>query len=202
MNWSSFRYSLYAPIYDLLALPLSGARRRAVDQAAIPDGADVLVVGVGTGLDLPLLPASCTVTAIDLSGTMLAMAARRARRNGIDVSFRQMDVQALDFPDDAFDVVLVHLIAAVVPDGKACVAEACRVLRPGGTMSLFDKFRADESSHISLARRVLGVPARFFFSEINRRKRDLIDGLPLDERASRPVAFGGLFHAYALRKVP
>jgi len=52
MAWTSFRYSLYAPFYDLLAWPLGAARRRAVTQAGIRPGDHVLIVGCGTGLDL------------------------------------------------------------------------------------------------------------------------------------------------------
>lgn len=200
MSWSSARYSLYAPVYDVLAFPLRRARRRALVLADIPEGASVLVVGVGTGLDLPLLPASCTVTAVDLSGTMLKLAERRAEQHGRQVDFRKMDVQDLAFPDDSFDFVVVHLIAAVVPDGRACVAEACRTLKPGGGMSLFDKFRPEEAEQVSPLRKVLGVPSRFFFSDINRRAGDLVAGLPLEAINDAPVAFGGLFHAWLFRK--
>jgi len=202
VSWSSARYSLYAPVYDLLAFPLRRARRRALGIADIPEGASVLVVGVGTGLDLPLLPASCTVTAVDLSGTMLKLAERRARkRDGLDVKFHAMDVQDLAFPDNSFDFVVVHLIAAVVPDGRACVAEACRTLKPGGGMSLFDKFRSEEAEQVSILRKLVGVPSRFFFSDINRRAGDLVAGLPLEAIDDAPVAFGGLFHAWLFRKL-
>ena len=200
MSWNSTRYSIYAPIYDVLAFPLRRARRRAVALAHIPDGASILVVGVGTGLDLPLLPPSCTVTAVDLSGTMLNLAKRRAAKYRRMVDFQRMDVQDLAFPDERFDVVVVHLIAAVVPDGRACVAEACRALKPGGRLSLFDKFRSDQAEQVSPIRKILGVPSRFFFSDINRRAGDLVEGLPLEPIGNRPVAFGGLFHAWVFRK--
>ena len=202
MNWSSLRYSLYSPVYDLLAAPLAGARRRAVTLAAVQPGDRVLIVGCGTGLDLPLLPKGCHVTAVDLSGPMLNSMRRRARALGMTVESYRMNVQDLGFPDGGFDVVLVHLIAAVVPDGRACVREATRVLRPGGTLSLMDKFRSDDREQPGLVRRVLNIPASLLFSDINRRWQDLVAGLPLNVEADVPAAFGGIWRAIRLTKTP
>lgn len=210
MNWSSFRYSLYSPFYDVLAAPLAGARRRAVTLAAIQPTDRVLIVGCGTGLDLPLLPEGCHVTAVDLSGPMLNSMRRRAHALGRTVESHQMNAEKLDFPDGAagegpnehgFDVVLVHLIAAVVPDGRACLSEATRVLKPGGTLSLMDKFRSDDKERPGFVRRVLNVPASLLFSDINRRWQDLVSGLPLEVEDNVPAAFGGIWRAVRLRRV-
>ncbi|MEQ9104525.1 MAG: methyltransferase domain-containing protein [Rhodothermales bacterium] len=202
MNWSSLRYSLYSPVYDLLAAPLAGARRRAVTLAAVRPGDRVLIVGCGTGLDLPLLPEGCHVTAVDLSGPMLNSMRRRARALGMTVESYRMNAQNLGFTDAWFDVVLVHLIAAVVPDGKACLQEATRVLKPGGTLSLMDKFRSDDREQPGLVRRVLNIPASLLFSDINRRWQDLVAGLPLEVEANVPAAFGGIWRAIRLTKTP
>ncbi len=204
MPWTSFRYSLYAPFYDLLAWPLGAARRRAVAQAAIGPRDHVLIVGCGTGLDLAHIPPGCRVTATDLSVRMLGSMRRRARALGREVALHRLDAERLVFPggaeEEGFDVVLVHLIAAVVPDGAACVGEAARVLKTGGTLSLFDIFRSGAHERPGLLLRTLNVPARIFFSDINRRAEDLTRGLPLTLLQDQPVAFGGLFRALAYRK--
>ncbi len=75
-------YSRWAPIYDLIFdLPFHPGRAaaaRAASEAAGPGG-EILVVGVGTGLELPLLPGNVLVTGIDISAPMLRAARARVR---------------------------------------------------------------------------------------------------------------------------
>lgn len=50
------------------------------------------------------------------------------------------DARSLPFAPGSFDVVILHLILAVAPEPERIVAEVDRVLVPGGTVSIFDKF--------------------------------------------------------------
>src|SRR5512137_204275 len=77
-RWNQFIYRLWAPVYDATVghffLP---GRERAMELLNLQPGERVLLVGVGTGADLPLLPAGVTATGIDLSPDMLAKARQK-----------------------------------------------------------------------------------------------------------------------------
>jgi len=170
-------YKLWAPVYDRVMGPFAGkARRRAIELLNLGAGERVLLSGVGTGLDLPHIPAGVKAVGIDLSPEMLHKA--REKANGRDVTLREMNAQALDFPADSFDVVILNLILSVVPDGAKAFREAWRVLRPGGRAVIFDKF-ASEGRQISALRRGLGQIIALFGTDPNRRLSDII-GQPPD----------------------
>ena len=132
-------YTLVAPFYDaLLTAATHGARKRSL--AALADGSprDVLLLGVGTGLDLPHLPPRHRYVGLDLTSAMLT----RARQRAASLHFAPLrgDVQRLPFHDASFDAAVLHLILAVVPEPTLCLAEAVRILKPGGSLLVFDKF--------------------------------------------------------------
>jgi ubiquinone/menaquinone biosynthesis C-methylase UbiE len=138
-TWRRARYSVYATFYDL-GPGFEGERRRAISLLELRAGERVLVPGVGTGADLPLLPPGVEVLGIDLTPAMLSRA-RAHSRPGVEL--RVMNAERLDLPDGAFDAVLLHQVLEVVGDPASVLAEAARVLRPGGRISVFDKFVPD-----------------------------------------------------------
>jgi phosphatidylethanolamine/phosphatidyl-N-methylethanolamine N-methyltransferase len=132
-------YTLIAPFYDaFLTHATHGARRRSLAALADLPPQHVLLLGVGTGLDLPLLPPQHHYVGIDLTGGMLRKSLPRAR--GLRFAPVRGDVQLLPFADASMDSVVLHLILAVVPAPTFCLREAVRVLRPGGQLLVFDKF--------------------------------------------------------------
>lgn len=191
-RWNRLRYTLYAPFYDLIARRLNRGRRRAIELLDVRNGERVLIVGCGTGLDLELLPRGARITAIDLTPAMVEKTRARAESLGMNVGARVMDAAKLDFDDAAFDVVILHLILAVVPDPYSTAREAARVLRPGGRVSIFDKFLPD-AAEASLARRVVNVLTNVFATEINRRLGEILDGTGLRVMTNEPSVFGGAF---------
>ncbi len=132
-------YSLIAPIYDLLIeRPMRKARQLSLSALPSDIAGHVLLSGIGTGLDLPLLPSLHRYAALDFNAAMLSRA--RPRSTGLQVDWVLADSMSLPFPDAYFDHVVLHLITAVVPDPTRCLSEAARVLKPGGSIILFDKF--------------------------------------------------------------
>ena len=106
--------------------------RKRRDSLALLDprpGERLLIVGAGTGADLPHLPGGCTVLATDLTPAMLRGRARGARGTHLVV----MDGHQLAVPDGAFDGVVLHLVLAVIPDPVRCLREAARASALGVT---------------------------------------------------------------------
>jgi ubiquinone/menaquinone biosynthesis C-methylase UbiE len=116
----------------------AGGREWVCSQVA----GDVLEVAVGTGRNLGLYPAGVRLTAIDLSPAMLARSRRRAAGLGRDVNLRLGDAEELDLADGTFDTVVFTLALCSIPDDRRAVAEARRVLRPGGRVLLPDHVRS------------------------------------------------------------
>jgi ubiquinone/menaquinone biosynthesis C-methylase UbiE len=98
----------------------------------------VLEVAIGTGLNLPHYPADVTITGIELSPAMLAIAKQRAADLGRDVDLHTGDAQALPFSDEAFDTVVCALSLCTIPDPATAIGEMRRVLVPGGRLLLLD----------------------------------------------------------------
>jgi ubiquinone/menaquinone biosynthesis C-methylase UbiE len=98
----------------------------------------VLEVAIGTGLNLPFYPAEATITGVDLSPAMLAIARQRAADLGVHVDLHTGDAEALPFDDEAFDTVVCALSLCTIPDRAAAIAQMLRVLVPGGGLLLLD----------------------------------------------------------------
>jgi SAM-dependent methyltransferase len=121
--------------------------RTAANSAAyllpyLSSGQMVLDVGCGPGTltaDLAALVVPGRVTALEVTDAALALARAEIGRRGIaTVDFAIGDVQALDLPDDIFDVVHAHQVLQHVGDPVAALREMRRVARPGGLVAVRD----------------------------------------------------------------
>jgi len=138
-------YEKLASVYDLFfGLPLHHGRSKAIRRMAIKPQDQVLEVGVGTGISLPLYPRRCSVTAIDLSEGMLERARTRVLQYNLrNVRLIQMDATELKFPDNSFDIVFAPYFISCVPDPLTVTREMRRVCKQGGRLVFVNHFLSD-----------------------------------------------------------
>src|SRR5689334_13878409 len=117
-------------------LHVADAAVEAAIRAALADKPirALLDLGTGTGRMLELFgPDIERGIGLDLSLDMLALARARLDRAGLrHCTVRQGDIYDLALPKNSFDLVIVHQVLHFLDDGGRAVAEAARVLRPGG----------------------------------------------------------------------
>ena len=133
-------YTFLAPIYDgIVAKTTAPMRQASLAQLKDVKDKEILLCGVGTGLDLIYLPHDARYTGIDLTPAMLKRAQTRIPPS-LQIKLDVGDVMQLPYPDTQFDMVIMHLILAVVPSPQQALMEACRVLKPSGHIHILDKF--------------------------------------------------------------
>jgi len=134
----------------------------AASAARVPDDgkvARILDLGVSAGATTTALKRAhpvAQVHGIDISAAMVRYAHMRAVEQNIDVHFKQMAAEQLDFPDGSIDITLAMLLfhELPVPVAKRVIAEAFRVLRPGGTFTIHDSIHATAAMQPSSAQRL------------------------------------------------
>ena len=134
----------------------------------------VLEIGVGTGLNLPHYPRGTDVTGIDLSPKMLAIARERAAGLHLNSELREMDAEALDFPDQSFDSIVYSLCLCTIPDPVRALKEGLRVARPGARMIFFEHVRSNLLPVAVLQELINPLTVRFMADHWNRRTVDTI----------------------------
>ena len=194
-----FSYTLIAPFYDAaIRRASSKIRAQSLKQLPAGGGLNILVNGIGTGLDLPYLPPTHHYIGLDLTAAMLRRA--KSRSSNLQIHLIQGNSLNLPFADNYFDHVVLHLILAVVPDPAQCLKETARVLKTGGHILLLDKFlRRNERAWF---RRALNPLAARIATRLDVVFEDVLESVPgLKVESDVPVLANGWFRTIRLVKI-
>jgi ubiquinone/menaquinone biosynthesis C-methylase UbiE len=170
--------------------PWRGFARRVVLPWALqgfrPHG-DVLEIGAGSGAmaaELLTMFPDVRLTVTDVDDEMVAAASARLSPFGDRATARPADATALPFPDGAFDAVLSWVMLHHTMEWEKALAEAIRVLRPGGQLVGYDLLSTAPLRLLHPAsdprQRMIGL------AELREARRDL----PVDETLLTPSLAG------------
>ena len=107
-----------------------------VKHAKVHASQRVLDVGCGTGVAaVTAARLGAQVTGLDLTPALLQRARENSRIAGVQIDWREGDVENLPFDGEAFDVVLSQFGHMFAPRPEVATAEMLRVLKPGGTIA-------------------------------------------------------------------
>ena len=130
-QWDRMRIELFGHAGDTALLGLLDEKWKVAD------------LGCGTGsIAQSIAPFVSSVIAVDESSAMLS-AARKRLRELDNVDIRSGRLEALPLADDEVDVTLLFLVLHYVADPARVVAEAARVLKPGGKLLILDMMPHD-----------------------------------------------------------
>ena len=179
------RYDRSVPLVERLLL---GDGRRWVGAQA---RGEALEIAIGTGRNLPYYSPAVRLTGVDISPAMLAIAHERARELGRAVTLHVGDAQALAFPAERFDTVVFTLALCTIPDDRQAVAEAYRVLRPGGSLVLLEHVASPRPAIRAAQRLLEPFTVRFLGDHVLREPLDTVTAMGLEitqlERSARGI---------------
>lgn len=126
-------------LYDLMARrgEQAGIAERRHELLAGLEG-DVVEIGAGTGASLQHYERAARVVAIEPDPSMAKRLPDKIAGARVPVEVKTAEAEALPFEDESFDAAVAAFVLCSVADPAAALAEAHRVLRPGGKLVLLE----------------------------------------------------------------
>lgn len=142
---------------------------------------EVLEVGFGSGLNMPLYPTAVErVRAVDPATVGRTLAADRVAASPIPVEYVGLDGAQLPLDDESVDHVLSTWTLCTIPDVDRALVEIRRVLRPGGTLHFLEHGRSPDATVAKWQDRLNPIQRRLFGGcHLNRQIDDLVRGAGL-----------------------
>ena len=139
-------YGLVARIYDFRVGPFLRGRKPALEALRPNPGDTVLDLACGTGLNfahiIEWIGPKGRIVGVDFTRPMLKRARKKLGRHQWDnVTLVEGDATNLPLAADSCDAVLCSYAMAIIPDYRRAIAEAVRVLKPGGRLVLLEPKR-------------------------------------------------------------
>jgi ubiquinone/menaquinone biosynthesis C-methylase UbiE len=165
----------------------------------VKPGQKVLIIGAGTGMDIDYMPPGCEIIATDITPAMLKLTKKRNKKLKHNIKAMLMDGQNLEFPENTFDKVLLHMILTVIPDPVKTIQEAERVVKKGGKISVLDKF-VPKNKKPSAVRKFFNLFTNVLFSNIAMNFEPLLNTTKLKVISDQKVENRGNYRIIMLEK--
>ncbi|MFP6871703.1 MAG: methyltransferase domain-containing protein [Nitrospinota bacterium] len=156
-------YDRWGKIYDIIFKHIfSEGRDVGSRMLEVKPGENLLEVGIGTGLSLPLYPRHCRIMGIDISPKMLEKASEKVTEHRLtNIQLEVMDAQNMSFPDNSFDCVTACYVVSAAPDPLKVVSEIRRVCKPGGRIVFINHFKSHNPILAAFETMLNGVCKKF-----------------------------------------
>lgn len=141
---------IFANLYNLLSNVVEPKVRPYRILTAGQCHGRVLEIGAGTGANLALLPDDADVSVVEPDKFMRSKLITKTEQLGIDVQVFESKGENLALPSNSFDCVFTTLVLCMVDDVEKVLAEAYRVLKPGGKFYFYEHVASDSKLGIAI----------------------------------------------------
>lgn len=137
----------FAALYDRAVKGTEEAGLREMRREVLAQASGRTIdLGAGTGANLGLYPPQVTELVLAEPDPHMAKRLRaKLADSGRDAELVEAPAEKLPFEDSSFDTAVFTLVLCTVPDPAAALAEAARVLKPGGRLLFLEHVRAEDA---------------------------------------------------------